>query len=88
MPLEHRIHKIISISPNPVADFMNISCTDQNLVEPFDFYIYDSKGQLMLNGLLNKKQYNISALPGGNYLLKVTNSGYSQTIKFVKPEFT
>ncbi len=78
------VKSTFSISPNPVSDILNISCSDQNSGDSFDFYIYDSKGQLMLNGPLNEKQLNISALPEGNYLLKVTNSGYSQTLKIVK----
>lgn len=78
------ISTTFSISPNPVSDFLNISYSDQNSDETSEFYIYNSKGQLMQNGSLIKNQVNISALPGGNYLLKVTNSQYSQSIKFVK----
>jgi uncharacterized delta-60 repeat protein len=82
------IHSTISISQNPASDYIKINISDKDLHESLDYSIYNPKGQLIQQGRLNNAGNNtmidISALTNGNYLLKITNSMVSQTIKFVK----
>jgi len=66
--------QILKVYPNPVADILKIDClmTDKARVE-----IYDSKGSVVQSFEMNdtKAETNISSLPSGVYLIRLTNSG-------------
>ncbi|MBK7030565.1 MAG: T9SS type A sorting domain-containing protein [Bacteroidales bacterium] len=77
-------NSIISVSPNPSTAFLNVCFTDEKLDSSIEYSIYNFYGQLIQKGVLNQQQIDVSALPLGTYLLSVTTSLKSKTVKFVK----
>ncbi|WP_313599564.1 T9SS type A sorting domain-containing protein [Epilithonimonas vandammei] len=66
------------IFPNPVKNILNIQ-TEAKLQK---VEIYSSNGQLIKTSFL--KQINVSTLPKGNYIVKITTDKGVQTEKFIK----
>lgn len=75
-------NKSFSAYPNPVKDVLNVSFT-QNIS---DVVVYNLLGQqvLMMNMNANKGQVDMSSLPSGTYLVKVSTENAVQTIKVIK----
>ena len=61
---------VISVYPNPTADFIQIS---HSLPEGVDCSIYDASGRLLLQQKIYQKdeQINIQNLPAGNYVVNL-----------------
>ena len=72
--------------PNPASHMLNIS--GSNTLQRVDnIQILSLEGRLLMQQkLLNESrpQVNISALPQGMYLCKITNGNQQQTLKFLK----
>lgn len=66
------------IYPNPVKNILNVQ-TEANLQK---VEIYSSNGQLIKTSFL--KEINVSTLPKGNYIVKITTDKGVQTEKFIK----
>ena len=66
------------IYPNPVKNILNIQ-TKSKLQK---LKIYSGTGQLVKTSIL--KETNVSDLPKGNYILKITTDKGVQTEKFIK----
>ena len=66
--------------PNPVKDILNIDFnTDNTLCE-----IFDMQGKMVLKLASGNTQFNVSNLPKGFYILKITDSEQTLTYKIVK----
>lgn len=76
--------KGISVYPNPVKDFLQISNTNQNIS---DVMVYNLLGQKIIaeNWLgTNNSSLDMSQLNPGTYLLKIIADGKSETKKIIK----
>ncbi|MDO9257692.1 MAG: T9SS type A sorting domain-containing protein [Bacteroidales bacterium] len=77
----------VRIYPNPSSGLLTLEFSDKISLQKSDYYIYTSDGQRVQSGSMNnnenKKWINVSGLKAGNYLLKVTNSTYTQILKFI-----
>lgn len=70
----------ISIFPNPVIDFIEIS---EN-VPTATFKIFGISGQLVSNGSISNTKINVSQLPSGIYFLEIDEPKKRQVFKFIK----
>ncbi|MFB9052993.1 T9SS type A sorting domain-containing protein [Formosa undariae] len=69
-----------SIYPNPTNDIVNI----KNLAfQDYDFRVFDFTGKLVKEGN-SKVPINISHLPTGAYILKVTSNNLNETFRILK----
>jgi hypothetical protein len=68
-----------SISPNPASESLNLNSAD--LFE--DYRIFNSLGQLVLNGRYSN-QIDISDINAGNYFLELSKAGKKSVKAFVK----
>lgn len=68
--------------PNPVKDVLNVSY-NQNISE---VKVFNILGQAVLTKSINdtKGQVDMSALPSGNYIAKITSASAVKTIKVIK----
>lgn len=64
----------VSVYPNPTVDNVIIECSQTT--EPLHYYLFNTNGQAMLEGVLNdsQEQLDIQSYAAGNYLLKVVSS--------------
>ncbi|GEP49422.1 hypothetical protein FNO01nite_00940 [Flavobacterium noncentrifugens] len=72
----------LKLFPNPVKDILNVSNTEA--IESIT--VFNILGQEVLSKTVKNTsgQLNVSMLPAGNYLAKVTTTSAVQTIKIVK----
>jgi uncharacterized delta-60 repeat protein len=70
---------IINIYPNPVKETINILN-----ISTMDFKIYDLLGKLVLQGISNDNQINVSDLEKGIYILQLKKDGEILKQKFIK----
>jgi hypothetical protein len=72
------------IYPNPVKDFLNLDFTGNLL--PARFKLYNSQGQIVLQGKLNASQnlLDLQQLANGTYTLVVTQEKRKSNVKIVK----
>ena len=69
--------------PNPSTGILNFSLP--SITGICDFKVFNSTGQLIMNGKLNISQLNISYLPSGYYSMQLTSSeGKLSNFTFVK----
>ena len=66
----------ISINPNPMRESMNL-INSKASINKVEYQLYDLKGVQLLNGILNflednTQSVNVSNLPSGVYVLKIT----------------
>lgn len=74
--------KVLRYYPNPLNDVLTIS--HEGLID--NISVYNMLGQQVLAKSISttEAQVDLSALPGGNYMVRVTAEGISQTIKITK----
>ena len=75
--------EVFSVSPNPVSDILNIKSVN----EIDSVLVYDLLGKQVANfnnNNIDNKSVNLSSLPQGLYLVKITSGDKSQTIKVAK----
>lgn len=72
----------LSYYPNPVKDIFNLSYSE----DVVSISVMNALGQIVLSQNIdsNTAQINMSALPSGNYFLKVVASEVMRTIKVIK----
>ena len=66
----------IEAYPNPTSELLNISINKSNQNDTFDFTVIDMYGkslELLKTTTSDKTQINTSALPSGQYIVRVTN---------------
>lgn len=74
------------VYPNPVRELLQIGTNDNTLLVK-QIAVISLEGRLLLQQNLPSgadKTINVSALPAGLYLCKVTSGSQTQTIKFLK----
>ncbi len=71
----------ISVSPNPVSDFLKIENLKEKSVPAV---LTDVVGRLVFSGKIFDNQLNVSGLQAGVYFLKIKMSGKTGVAKFVK----
>ncbi len=72
--------------PNPVSNFLNLSTADSSVLVG-SIQVISVEGRLLLQQNeqpSSSKTIDVSALPQGLYLCKVTSGNLTQTIKFLK----
>lgn len=68
--------------PNPVKDFITVQ---SKVSGEFAYKIYNTAGQIILNGTSSDKKINAEKLPIGNYIIELTDrNGAKITNKFIK----
>jgi len=70
----------IAIYPNPVKDVLNIQ-SKHNIIKAD---IYDSTGRILHSTSVKANVINVSELPKGNYIIKLSAKDKSFTQKFIK----
>jgi hypothetical protein len=80
-PLEVEEHSLIGlrISPNPVSDILSL-----NSNQPFNFFIVDLSGKILIKGQTEENSINVSSLDQGVYFLKLVNDQQENVFKFIK----
>ncbi len=73
--------KNASILSNPVTDLLWL----QNIDTPMAYTIYDKLGQLLLEGEVESRNYEIDVgtLSSGFYLIRLEGNGQDKTLPFV-----
>lgn len=70
----------VKIYPNPVKDILNIQTSEKiNSIQ-----VYSLTGKLLKTFNNNDRQFNLSDLTKGVYLLRVKYTGYDQSYKIIK----
>jgi hypothetical protein len=79
---KHQLTEIqkISIYPNPIVDYFQVD----GLIDLSEMCLYSIKGELVMKRMINQEKINISALPAGIYLLKISNKSQMSTKQIVK----
>ncbi len=72
---------LLSVYPNPTADILYFKGEGKENIE---VAIYNLLGTQVWSGMVNDKKVNISQLPAGIYILKMSINKELQTIRFVK----
>jgi hypothetical protein len=72
---------VLSISPNPMKDFVNISVN-----EPAKYFVLSSDGKQVKSGSLysGKNYINTDELNNGVYFINVNTNGKSETFKIIR----
>lgn len=78
--INNQIVNSFKIYPNPVKDVLNIDFNTNNT----SCAIFDMQGKLVLELTSGNTQFNVSSLPKGLYILKITDSEKNLTYKIVK----
>lgn len=68
------------IYPNPVKDVLNIDFNNNDISGA----IFDMQGKRVLKLDARNTQFNVSNLPKGIYILKITDSAQTLTYKIIK----
>lgn len=75
----------ISIYPNPVTDYLNIS-TGNTTKQPLAYYIYNALGQLVENKSIKNEsdlKINVNTYQSGTYILNVQIGKEIKTFRFI-----
>ncbi len=74
-------HSGLSVYPNPVSDYINLSglASETVIVEVFDL-----NGRKVISDVLRGMRINVSSLKSGFYIARVMTDNGVETIKFVK----
>jgi photosystem II stability/assembly factor-like uncharacterized protein len=80
-PVKDLANNALSISPNPVHNFLDIQGLETNM----KVSVFNITGQLVAHQpILSNNRLDVSALPEGSYLLKIEDATGSVVRKFVK----
>ncbi len=71
---------VFNVYPNPASDVLNIMKSSDKAT----FEIYNTVGQLMKTGRIEKNQVKVSELSEGIYIIKIQDGILSENIKFIK----
>lgn len=73
---------ILTIYPNPVISVLNV----MNIAKQSTLLIFNMNGSLLIqeNATSEQMEVNVSNLPAGLYIIKISNQGNSITKKFIK----
>ncbi|MFP3593667.1 T9SS type A sorting domain-containing protein [Chryseobacterium sp. SIMBA_038] len=71
---------VFSIYPNPVKDILSIK-SDKEIVKA---EIYDTTGRIINSSGVKNNSINVSELPKGNYIIKLSTKDKAVTQKFIK----
>lgn len=72
--------KDLVLSPNPCVDYLNLNIEGYN-----KYFIYNNKGQLVKEGVVNEKRINVGDLSiGGYYILLFNSKNYFKGRSFIK----
>jgi hypothetical protein len=74
---------ISSVYPNPVVDTFTVNLSDKFNANNVSVTITDLTGK-MVKSFANQTEYNISGLPKGVYVVKITDGKNTETKKIVK----
>ena len=77
---EFNKNSVISISPNPVLDYLKIKVSNDEIIK--GIYIYDLYGKLILNS--QKQNLNLDSLSKGLYIIKVFTNKNQEEFKIFK----
>lgn len=72
---------LFTIYPNPVKEVLHIQGKS---LDNSTYEIYHITGSLVLKGLLNNKQINVSSLNKGIYVISITKDRKKSILKFIK----
>jgi Leucine-rich repeat (LRR) protein len=72
---------MLAVYPNPTADVLYFNGKGS---ENMNISIFNLTGAKVWSGIVNNKKVNITQLPAGVYILKVSNNKETLTIRFVK----
>jgi len=77
-------NNLFTIYPNPVRTDLNIQFKTK-FVAPVKYEIYNPIGLLLIEGMIQSKTYrlNVSSLPAGIFILKLSNETGSYTARFM-----
>lgn len=72
----------VSISPNPIIDFMKVSANENFS----SIAIFNTLGQLVFEKKVNasEEKIDLTALTSGNYIVKITSETSSKVLKIIK----
>jgi len=71
---------VFSIYPNPVKDILSIK-SDKEIIKA---EIYDTTGRIINSSGVKNNSINVSELPKGNYIIKLSTKDKAVTQKFIK----
>lgn len=71
---------VFNVYPNPASNLLNIMKSSDKA----KFEIYNTVGQLMKTGRIEKNQVKVSELSEGIYIIKIQDGILSENIKFIK----
>ncbi len=74
--------EMVSISPNPTTDYLNIHCNQNIIID--DISIYNSLGKRMFSNNKNERVVNISNFDQGVYIVILKIKGLEYANKIVK----
>lgn len=76
------MQSLVALYPNPATEKLMI----QSEVTVNQYDIYNVAGEMILGKPVDEKSFdiNVSELPAGTYLIKMTSNGLVQTKRFVK----
>ena len=82
---ENSFNVNLSVYPNPASNYLTIQCDRFNF-SPDQIYIYNAKGELVMNQSANvdARKINIKNLPAGIYFLKIETGKMKGVARFVK----
>lgn len=76
---ENSLAITIGLKQNPVADVLTVMNQDV-----FNYGVYNTTGQLVLNGTTNNGSLSVSDIPSGLYILKISDKSGIGTKRFLK----
>ena len=85
------LNTAITVFPNPARDIINVKIDGAATTSNMNMIIYDVSGKMVYSESFIRnqtsliKQINVSAFPGGAYIIKVTSAiGVNMSIKMIK----
>ena len=79
LSVEKVFKNTLQVFPNPTSDFINIPSEYLNN----EFKMYSILGKIVKEGKISSTQIKISDLSSGNYVLKITSDGKTESKKIL-----
>lgn len=79
--LEDTLTNDLILYPNPARETLNLGVND---LENTIYTVFDFTGRRVMNGRLETKSLDVSALQTGNYILRLIEEGTIKTQRFIK----